>query len=63
MRKLNDSLDNIDRTTAVTKPMGARPMASRTVRKEAPFSLNMPARLQGPVPAGANDEQDKSKRP
>jgi hypothetical protein len=62
MRKLNDSLDNIDRTAAVSKPMGSRPMASRAVRKEAPFSLNLPARLQGPVPAGANDEQDKAKR-
>ena len=62
MRKLNDSLDNIDPTLAQNTVIGQRPMPSRAVRKEAPFSLGLPSSLQGPVPAGANDEQDQSKR-
>jgi hypothetical protein len=62
MRKLNDSLDNIDPTLAHSTVIGKHPMPSRAVRKEAPFSLGLPSSLQGPVPAGANDEQDQSKR-
>jgi len=58
MRKLNDSLDNIDRTAAPQKVVGARAAPSRLVRKEAPFALNL-GRLQGPVPAGAGNEQQQ----
>ncbi len=62
MRKLTDSLDNIDRTTAAGSTMGMRPTPSRAIRKEAPFALNLPARLQGPVPATADDKQNQSPR-
>jgi hypothetical protein len=57
-KKLNDSLDDI--ITKPPTPVGSRPSPPRLIRKSAPSAFG--PGMQGVVPAGADDENKKSKR-